>query len=137
MQETCSICGCQLHRSGRYATPDVEGRSHATEHHFVAERLFGRSANRPKELRQPVLADCPWPVEGQKAVFCYECHEELIHNPVLLPKDIDNLRQLVKLAGLDETVKEASRNKLANRIILLHDVIEKGIQALLIEATLK
>src|SRR5580692_11502054 len=33
-QERCAICGCQLHRSGEYATPTVAGRSHATEHHY-------------------------------------------------------------------------------------------------------
>src|SRR5438874_2904736 len=28
MDETCAICGCQLHRTGEYAQPTVLGRSH-------------------------------------------------------------------------------------------------------------
>jgi len=46
MLEHCAICGCQLHRTkDTYARPTVEGRSHATSHHYVAERFFGRSTN--------------------------------------------------------------------------------------------
>lgn len=127
----CSICGCKLHRSGKYATPDIEGRSHATEHHFVAERFFGRSNTRKGELREPIFRDCPWPVEGQKAVFCYECHEELIHNPVFLPNDIVNFAKLVLRRGLNESQKNTSTDKLAGRIALFHEVIEKGISSLL------
>ena len=131
MNETCSICGCELHRSGRYATPDIEGRSHATEHHFVAERFFGRSKNRSGDSRQPIFQESPWPVEGRKAVFCYDCHEELIHNPVYLPEDITNFAILVKRLQLNEEVKEASKDKLARRIELLHEVIKRGIRSLL------
>ena len=29
MAEICGICGCELNRSGNYATPTPEGRSHA------------------------------------------------------------------------------------------------------------
>lgn len=47
MTEHCTICGCQLHRTPyTYAQSTVQGRSHATKHHYVAERFFGRSANR-------------------------------------------------------------------------------------------
>jgi hypothetical protein len=43
MTEKCAICGCELHRiAGTYARPTVEGRSHASKHHFVSERFFGR-----------------------------------------------------------------------------------------------
>jgi hypothetical protein len=40
MSEHCAICGCQLHRQSSYAKPTIEGGSHASEHHFVAERFF-------------------------------------------------------------------------------------------------
>jgi len=47
MSENCAICGCELHRTrDTYARATIEGRSHATKHHFVAERFFGRSSNR-------------------------------------------------------------------------------------------
>jgi hypothetical protein len=44
-EERCRLCGCQLNR-GAYGRPTIDGRSGASEHHFVAERFFGRSRNR-------------------------------------------------------------------------------------------
>ncbi len=89
MNEKCAICGCELRRTeGTYARPTVEGRSHASKHHFVPERFFGRSNNRRGTQRGKLFVKCPWEVEGQTAVFCYDCHEELLHNPVFLPIDI-------------------------------------------------
>jgi len=126
--EHCEICGCKLHRAGDYAKPTVEGRSHATRHHHVAERFFGRSANRPSTVRDPIFTECPWDEEGNTSVFCYECHEELIHNPVFLPSDIRLLAKLVKARGLDEQEKTDDRSKVAGRIKLLHDVIEAGLK---------
>lgn len=130
MTEKCGICGCELNRSGNYATPTPEGRSHATAHHYVAERFFGRSANRKGKQRTPVFDTCPWGVEGEKAVFCYECHEELIHNPVFLPDDVEGFAELVVHRGLAESTKTESRNKLAGRIELLHEVVSRGIAEL-------
>jgi hypothetical protein len=129
--ERCAICNCELHRlRGTYARPTIEGRSHATEHHYVAERFFGRSANRSGEARERIFTECPWRVEGITAVFCYECHEELLHNPVLLASDIERFARLVKQRGFAEDQKTESRTKLAGRIQLLHEVIAAGIDAL-------
>lgn len=129
--EECAICGCNVHRTGNYAAPNVQGRSHATQHHYVAERFFGRSKNRPNEQREPIFERCPWEQEEQTATFCYECHEELIHNPVFLPEDIQKLHQLVQLRELGEIQKSTDRQKLAGRIQLLHEVIEAGLDTLL------
>jgi hypothetical protein len=132
--ERCAVCGCRLSRTkGEYAKPTIEGRSHATKHHFVAERFFGRSANRPGEQRERIFKRCPWGVEGESAVFCYECHEELLHNPVFLSRDIEGFAELVRRRGLNEKEKTKSRDKLARRIELLHEVLEQGIQELLSE----
>ena len=131
MVETCAVCGCRLHRGGEYGKPTLEGRAHATKHHYVAERFFGRSGNRPHTERQGVFSKCPWGMERKRAVFCYECHEELLHNPVFLPDDIRSLAQLVRLRRLSERKKPRSRKAIAGRIKLLHQVIEKGLQELL------
>ena len=131
MAEHCSICGCILHRTaGTYALPTRQGRSHATRHHFVAERFFGRSKNRSATQREGVFSTCPWQVEGQSAVFCYECHEELLHNPVFLPEDIAALARLVKARGLSEDQKGDDRRPLAGRVLLLHEVIAAGLEAI-------
>ena len=78
MNEKCGICGCKLRRGGDYAKPTVRGRLHATRHHHIAERFFGRSSNRRGTKRAAIFSKCPWNAEGTTSVFCYECHEELI-----------------------------------------------------------
>jgi hypothetical protein len=131
-EERCALCGCILNRTqGQYATPTITGRSHATKHHFVASRFF-----RSKKRQNPIFEDCPWPTDGKKAdkfmdVFCYECHEEILHNPVFLPEDIANYSKLVKKRGLNEDNKNESRDKVAGRIKLLHEIIQTGLNTLL------
>ena len=73
---------------------------------------------------------CPWGREGESEVFCYECHEELLHNPVLLPGDVSALAELVRTRGLSEMVKTEDRSKIAGRVILLHEVIARGLKSL-------
>jgi len=134
MEERCPICGCRLRRGGgTYGQPTPEGRSHASKHHYVPERFFGRSANRKGSQRDGVFKTCPWGREGEWATFCDDCHEELLHNPVLLPEDIERLALLVRQRALAEDVKSESREKLAGRIELLHQIVDAGLAALLSE----
>lgn len=131
MDERCAICNCLLHRRvGTYARPTPEGRGHATKHHLVAERFFGRSSNRRGTRTEGVFESCPWGHERKTDVFCYECHEELLHNPVLLPEDIEHLSYLVKQRGLSEEQKTTDRSKLGGRIKLLHEALARGLQSL-------
>jgi hypothetical protein len=116
--------------AGVYGSPTPEGRAHRTRHHFVAERFFGRSANRPGETRDAVFASCPWGMEGKADVFCFECHEVLLHNPVFLPEDIAAFAALVRDRGLAEDEKPADPHQLAGRVRLLHEVIRAGLGAL-------
>lgn len=128
MTERCAICNCVLHRTaGTYARPTVEGRSHATKHHFVSERFFGRSTNRKGTKTEGIFKACPWGHEGKTAVFCYECHEELLHNPILLPADLERFAELVQQRGLSEDTKSADRRKIAGRVALFQEVIARGI----------
>ena len=129
MDERCAICECRLHRSGEYAKPTKQGRSHATRHHFVAERFFGRSANRKGTLTERVFAECPWGKEKHAEVFCYECHELLLHNPVLLPDDVKRFSALVRKRGLSEDEKPDDYTRIAGRITLFHDVIARGLSS--------
>jgi hypothetical protein len=138
MTEKCAICGCEFHRTrGTYARPTVEGRSHASKHHFVAERFFGRSNNRRRTQRDRIFKECPWGVEGQTVVFCYDCHEELLHNPIFLPLDIARLADLVRKRHLDEYRKTESKDKIAGRIKLLHEIIQRGLEALTKEKSIQ
>lgn len=128
--ECCAICGCQLHRGSDYAKPTIKGRAHATEHHYVPERFFGRSKNRPGTQREGIFEVCPWGAEGKTVVFCYECHEELLHNPIFLPEDIESFACLVRQRGLAETYKSEGRERIAERIKLLHEVIRRGLKSM-------
>jgi len=128
--ERCAICGCHLHRSGDYAKPTVLGRSHATKHHYVPERFFGRSKNRQGTQREGIFDVCPWDAEGKTVVFCYECHEELLHNPVFLPEDVEKFARLAADNGLCEEQKSDGRDKIAGRIKLLQKVIHHGLETL-------
>ena len=65
----------------------------------------------------------------ETVVFCYECHEDVIHNSVFLRNDLEALAELVRLRGLNEDFKSDNRDKVGARIQLLHEVIEAGIQA--------
>jgi len=125
--EQCAICGCQLRRtSGTYAQPTIEGRSGASRHHFVAERFFGRSNNRRGTKTEGIFGECPWRSEGEFGLFCYECHEELLHNPVILPADIALFAELVRMRNLAEQIKGSDRVKIAGRIALFHEAIARG-----------
>jgi hypothetical protein len=131
-EEHCAICGCELHRAtNTYALPTAAGRSHTSKHHYVPERFFGRSRNRTGTQREKIFETCPWGHEGETVIFCYDCHEELIHNPIFLPEDIRRFAALVSRRGLSEIAKTESREKLAGRIKLLHEVIDRGLALLL------
>jgi hypothetical protein len=136
--ETCVICGCQLHRTkNSYASPTAKGRSHASEHHYVPERFFGRSKNRKGTHRKKIFKKCPWGHESEHGTFCYDCHEELLHNPILLPEDISRLANIIRERGLEEHKKTASRNKIAGRIILFHEIIQRGLEIVVKESRQK
>ena len=63
-------------------------------------------------------------------MFCYECHEILLHNPVFTRENILDFAGLVKQKQLDEAQKTRSNEKLGGRVQLLHEVIELGLRAL-------
>ena len=135
MIEHCAICGCRLYRERcTYARPTIEGRSHATKHHFVPERFFGRSSNRKGTNTEGLFEICPWGQEGKTEVFCYECHEELLPNPVLLPQELESFAKLVRARGLAEDQKPKDRTKIAGRILLFHEVIARGLAAVSAES---
>ena len=129
--ERCALCDCILHRGRDYAADTPSGRAHATRHHFVAERFFGRSANRRGTQRTPIFRRCPWGFERQTVLFCYECHELLIHNPTFLPSDIQAFAQLVRARGLHETRKPSHHSRIASRVRLFQEVVSAGIHQLL------
>lgn len=135
LKTDCQICGCLLSReNGVYGQPTPSGRSHGTRHHFIAERFFGRTTNKRNSKANPIFADEDYQEYArQTETFCYECHEELLHNPIFLRKDIDKFAELTKKRHCAETgqVKTEKREKIGQRIKLLNEVISKGLDELL------
>ena len=131
--EKCKICGCEIHRDGDYAKPTVKGRSHATKHHYVAERFYGRTKNkRTYQEVSPIFGEKDYSeYEGQSGIFCYECHEELLHNPILLPADVEKLAKLVYERKCNEMKKGDSREKIAERIKLFQEIISLGFDEMM------
>jgi hypothetical protein len=86
--------------------------------------------NRMGTLTERVFAECPWDKEKHAEIFCYECHELLLHNPVLLPEDVKRFSALVRKRGLFEDEKPDDYARIAGRITLFHEVIERGLFAL-------
>ena len=130
MNETCDLCGCKLVRGRDYAKDTPEGRAGATKHHYVAERFYGRSAKRPGTKRTAIFKKPPFPLEKDWGTFCFECHEEVLHNVVFLPEDIAALSELLKNRGLSERKKPSHRQKVVGRIRLLHEVVRAGLDSL-------
>lgn len=130
-EETCDLCGCTLVRTKEYAKDTPEGRAGATKHHYVAERFYGRSANRRGTTRTAIFQKPPFPLEKDCGTFCYECHEEVLHNIVLLPEDIATLSKMLTERGLSERTKPSHRQKVAGRIRLLHEVVRVGLDTLI------
>ncbi len=56
-----------------------------------------------------------------------------MHNPVLLPEDLERFAALVHSRGLDEDAKTADRRKIGERVKLLHEAIARGLAAMLAE----
>src|SRR3954470_24054982 len=103
----CAICRCRLTVGGsEYGKPTTAGRSGASDHHFVADRFFTSG----------VFQTCPWGIQGRTRVCCYECHEVLLHNPVLTEADLARFAELVAVRGLTEYEKPRTAEKLAGRI---------------------
>ncbi|MFZ4480326.1 MAG: hypothetical protein ACOYNZ_10605 [Rhodoferax sp.] len=101
------------------------------QNHYVAERFFERSTNRRGTKTDGIFSSCPWGHEDESIVFCYECHKELIHNPILLPEEIVRFAELVRQRGFSEDAKAEGREPIAGRVALFHEVIATGITALL------
>jgi hypothetical protein len=63
-------------------------------------------------------------------LFCYECHEELLHNPIFLLGDVQKFAQIVKLRDLDEDEKSDDRSKMAGRVRLFQEALALGLEKL-------
>jgi hypothetical protein len=86
------------------------------EMHYAHVKKGGRS-----EFKQ--ITEAGWQKMGVKnkkgsRLVCYECHEVILHNPVLSEDQVDQLALLFRGKSFED------------RVIILNSVIAKGLAAL-------
>lgn len=120
LKSICQICGKWLQKGNKgniYGTEN--GMYHRSTHHLFPKRFREYfSDNDIKDLFQ--IEE-----ESQKAVLCFECHEEILHNIVLNTFMISDLSTIF----WGESKKE--------RIRLFHAIFKRGIEEQLKEGTRK
>ena len=104
----CVLCGIEF-TTGAYATES--GRYNKSEHHLFPTR-FKKYGISQRSLAKKLNVETR---DFDSVHLCYECHEELLHNPVFTSKMIKGLSHLMR--GKD----------LEGRVITLSRVIELGI----------
>ena len=129
--ERCRLCGCRVHRGGPYAAPTIEGRSCASEHHLCGRALPWALENLTWRPACQDFRNVSVGIRRKVAVYCYECGEKLLHNPVIIEADIERFAQLVRLRALNEDAKPAARQKMVGRIRPLYEVIDAGLSVLI------
>ena len=98
----CILCGIEF-TTGVYATES--GRYNRGKHHLFPSR-FKKYGISQRSLAEKLN------VESQDLDFvhlCYDCHEELLHNPVFTAKMIEKLSPLIKGKSLEDKVITMSR----------------------------
>ena len=113
----CALCGIEF-TTGAYATKN--GRFHGSEHHLFPAR-FKKFHVSQRSLAKKLNIESQ---DFDSVHLCYECHEELLHNPVFTTKMIKELSQLMRGMSFED------------KVIVLSRVIELGIREAIKEKVL-
>ena len=105
----CMLCGIEF-TSGAYATEN--GRYNRSEHHLFPLR-FKKYRISQRSLAKKLNVETQ---DFDSVHLCYECHEELLHNPVFTTKMIEELSHLMK------------GKRLEDKVITMFRVIKLGIR---------
>ncbi len=107
--EHCMLCGIEF-TTGAYATEN--GQYNRSEHHLFPTR-FEKYYISQRSLAKKINVESQ---DFDSVHLCYECHEELLHNPVFTTKMIKELNHLMRGKSLED------------KVITLSRVIELGIR---------
>jgi len=99
----CVLCGIKFSTKGVYATES--GRYNRSEHHLFPTR-FKKYRISQRSLAKKLNVGTQ---DFDSVHLCYECHEELLHNPVFTTKMIKELSHLMKGKSLEDKVITLSR----------------------------
>ncbi|HEY9205431.1 MAG TPA: hypothetical protein VIO58_05870 [Candidatus Methanoperedens sp.] len=107
----CQLCKTPLKEGNLgYAYGTSEGLTHLSRHHIFPKRLKKYFTN--DEIQKIFHIDNP----SSSMVFCYECHEEILHNIILNDSMVAMLSTL-----LDRKDKKT-------KIKIIHEILKKGIE---------
>ena len=106
----CMLCGTKFSTKGVYATKN--GQYNRSEHHLFPAR-FKKYHISQRSLAKKLNVESR---DFDSVHLCYECHEELLHNPVFTTKMIKELSHLMRGKSLED------------KVITLFHVIELGIR---------
>jgi len=106
----CMLCGIKFTTGDVYGTES--GRHHKSEHHLFPTRLEKYHISQ-EGLAKKLNVETR---DFDSVYLCYECHEELLLNPVFTTEMIKGLSHLIKGKSLED------------KVVILSRVIQLGIK---------
>ncbi|MBK9278353.1 MAG: hypothetical protein IPM93_09280 [Candidatus Obscuribacter sp.] len=127
LPKTCYLCDKTLRYNYKNKAAVTQGLPLTEDTHDLdakSEAHYGHNGNKGTRKEFERLSDAAWKAMGvsQKTgskIMCYECHEVILHNPVLSETQIEKLRVLFRGKSFEA------------RVIQLNQVISAGLEKLL------
>ncbi len=112
MAATCVLCRTELVQGGDGSGKDTdEGMRHFSTHHRLAKRWQDKKCLDLEAIKEKLRSS------DDELVLCFFCHEEMLHNPILLP-------------GVETTLAEVfTRKDRAERLMVFAEIIRIGAEA--------
>jgi uncharacterized CHY-type Zn-finger protein len=117
----CMLCGIEFPKTGVYAEKTESGQHYRAEHHLIPKR-FEKYHISQRSLAKKLNVGTQ---DFVPVYLCYECHEELLQNPVFTTEMIKELSHLIKGKSLED------------KVVILSHVIELGIREAIKEEEIK
>ncbi len=99
------LCGIKFSKTGVYAEKTESGQRYRAEHHLIPKR-FEKYHISQRSLAEKLNVGTQ---DFVPVYLCYECHEELLQNPVFTAKMLEELSPLIKGKSLEDKVVTLSR----------------------------
>src|SRR5262245_43097277 len=125
LPQTCALCGKPLRYASNNKKAAIQGLhcgANTHDHDAKSEAHLGhvggaRSRDEFRKLSQKAWAEMGVKDPTKSMILCFECHEIVLHNPVLSEGQMARLGILFKGRGLEE------------KVVLLNRIIEDGLAA--------
>jgi hypothetical protein len=126
LQTNCAFCGKPLKYNSANLIALAEGLPLTSDTHdpsAKSEMHYAHCGGKNSRDQFENIADACWQQMGVQHRFgskvcCFECHEVVLHNPVLSEAQIDQLASLFRGKSFEE------------RVVMLNRVIDAGLRQL-------